>query len=49
MKNILWSIVHDLTLKNITHAGGYFIYDADGNSYLDMESGAGPEHGCHSV
>lgn len=39
MKNILWSIGHDLKLKNITHARGCFIYDADGKSYLDMESG----------
>jgi len=39
MKNILWSIGHDLKLKNITHAKGCFVYDADGKSYLDMESG----------
>nr|NJM02536.1 aminotransferase class III-fold pyridoxal phosphate-dependent enzyme [Desulfobacula sp.] len=39
MENILWGIGHDLKLKNITHAGGCYIYDADGKSYLDMESG----------
>jgi len=39
MENILWCIGHDLKLKNITHARGCFIYDADGKSYLDMESG----------
>ncbi len=49
MKNILWSIGHDLKLKNITHAKGCFIYDADGKSYLDMESGVWctPLGHCH--
>lgn len=49
MKNILWSIGHDLKLKNITHAKGCYIYDADGRSYLDMESGVWctPLGHCH--
>ncbi len=49
MENILWSIGHDLKLKNITHAKGCFIYDTEGKSYLDMESGVWctPLGHCH--
>ncbi len=49
MKNILWSIGHDLKLKNISHAKGCYIYDTAGKSYLDMESGVWctPLGHCH--
>lgn len=49
MENILWSIGHELKLKNITHARGCYVFDADGNSYLDMESGVWctPLGHCH--
>lgn len=50
MKNILWSIGHELKLKNITHAKGCYIYDADCKPFLDMESGVWctPLGHCHS-
>ncbi|MFA5902304.1 MAG: aminotransferase class III-fold pyridoxal phosphate-dependent enzyme, partial [Desulfobacula sp.] len=49
MKNILWSIGHELKLNNITHAKGCYIYDADGKPFLDMESGVWctPLGHCH--
>jgi len=39
MNNILHCIGHELLYKNMVHAKNCLLYDADGNEYLDMESG----------
>ncbi len=49
MKNILWSIGHELKIIDISHAQGCHLYDATGKQYLDMESGVWctPLGHCH--
>lgn len=39
MEHILWCTGHDLKIKNANKAQGCFVYDQDGNCYLDLESG----------
>ena len=37
--HILWYPGHDLLLKNIVRAENCYLYDSDGNRYVDLESG----------
>jgi len=39
MKHIIWSIGHNLELKNIVKADNCYLYDSKGNKYIDLESG----------
>jgi acetylornithine/N-succinyldiaminopimelate aminotransferase len=39
MQNIIWSTGHTLKLKNIVKAQNCQIWDTEGNSYIDLESG----------
>lgn len=39
MEHIIWTIGHQLKFKNIVNSDNCFIYDSDGNRYVDLESG----------
>ncbi len=39
MKNILWCTGHSLKVPDVVKAEGCFIYDNQGNRYMDLESG----------
>lgn len=39
MNNIIWSIGHNLELKDIVKADNCYLYDSKGKKYLDLESG----------
>ncbi len=39
MEHILWCTGHDLKIKNAVKARGCFVYEQEGNCYLDLESG----------
>ncbi len=39
MKNILWCTGHQLKIDNVVKAEGCFLYDEEGNQYVDLESG----------
>ena len=39
MKNILWCTGHQLKITNVVKAEGCFLYDEQGNRYIDLESG----------
>ncbi len=39
MKNIVWSNGHKVQFNDIVKANNYYLYDAKGNRYIDLESG----------
>lgn len=39
MKHIIWSIGHELLLKDIVKADNCHLFDSKGNKYIDLESG----------
>jgi len=39
MKHIIWSIGHNLELKDIVRADNCYLFDSKGNKYIDLESG----------
>jgi len=39
MNHIIWSLGHDLELKDIVKADNCYLYDSKGKKYLDLESG----------
>lgn len=39
MKHIIWSIGHNLELKDIVKADNCYLYDSKGNKFIDLESG----------
>lgn len=39
MEHILWCTGHELKIKNAVKAQGSFVYDQEGDCYLDLESG----------
>lgn len=39
MKHIIWSVGHNLDLKDIVKAENCHLYDSKGNKYIDLESG----------
>jgi len=39
MKHIIWSIGHNLEIKDIVKAENCYLYDSDGKRYIDLESG----------
>lgn len=39
MKHIIWSIGHELVLKDIVKAENCYLFDSKGNKYIDLESG----------
>lgn len=39
MQNIIWSSTHQLKFENIISADNCFLYDNNGNKYIDLESG----------
>ena len=39
MNHIVWSIGHDLTIKDIVRADNCYLFDSYGNKYIDLESG----------
>ncbi len=39
MKHIIWSIGHQLELKDIVKADNCYLHDSKGNKYIDLESG----------
>ena len=39
MNNIIWSIGHTLLLDDIIKADNCYLYDSNGNKYIDLESG----------
>lgn len=39
MKHIFWCIGHELLIKDIQKAKGFYLYDSRGKKYVDLESG----------
>ena len=39
MENIIWSIGHQLRFENIVDSDNCFLFDTNGNRYIDLESG----------
>ena len=39
MKHVIWYPGYDVMIPNVVRAAGCYVYDADGNQYLDLESG----------
>jgi len=39
MKHIIWSSGHSLELKDIVKAENCYVFDSEGNRYLDLEPG----------
>ncbi len=39
MKNIIWSTGHQLQFENIVNSHNCFLFDSEGNKYIDLESG----------
>lgn len=39
MKNIIWSTGHQLRFENIVNSHNCFLFDSEGNKYIDLESG----------
>ncbi len=39
MENILWCTGHQLKIENVVKAEGPFLFDEQGNQYIDLESG----------
>ena len=39
MDNILWCTGHQLKIESVVKAEGYYLYDQQGNKYIDLESG----------